>query len=191
MGTSTVDWLWLGNQSALNSDPNTAPTDAEVQQIVGLSREGSDEIKPTKLTGTTYPSNAAQKGEWFLPQYHLQQNGLAAPDSDFDYISPTTGEPVTDVTLDFFSIVQIDVLTPDGTTSRYPAVIVQMSNGDVFLRPSAAARDALTRSNRCRKSRSFRRLNSMATFRAAILTQPCPSSRRSMTWISSVSPMAR
>ncbi|MFD1881679.1 hypothetical protein [Paracoccus pacificus] len=143
MGTSTVDWLWMGNQSALNSNTRTPPTDAEIQSVVGLTREGSKEIIPTKLTGTTYSSNSTRPGEWFLPKYHLQQKGVSAPDSVFDYTSPTTGQPVTNVTLNYFAVVQIDILTPDGTTSSYPAVVVQLSNGDIFLRPSAAARDAL------------------------------------------------
>ncbi|MDO5528273.1 MAG: Hint domain-containing protein [Paracoccus sp. (in: a-proteobacteria)] len=131
--TSTVDWLYIGNHGQTNANPRTPPTQTDANKLLGMGGTGPDELAAVELTGTTH-SNGMTGGRWFLPEYYRNVYGRY-PDSQFTYQSPTTGEMVTGQTITGVYVVDVEITLPDGTTTTRTATAVQMSNGDMFIRP--------------------------------------------------------
>lgn len=128
----TVTVLWVGNRTEqINTNPNTIGYGKE-DSIVGWSAEGQDELKPTQITGDVISPPG-------LPPYFSASYQAAT--SDFFYDSPLTGQLVQDVQITAFldTEFQITVRNPDGSISDVmkAGILIQMSNGDIFIRPAA------------------------------------------------------
>lgn len=150
MATSTIDWLYIGSTSQINTDPLTPPTSTEAARLVGLSGEGQD-LVPTKLTGTILRNGQSAVGgrtEWFLPTYYQHRTATWEswkdyPDSTFSYDDPGGDGVTTNQTMTGFYTVRIRIDYPDGRFSTHDAIAVQMSGGDVFIRPTLQLRNDL------------------------------------------------
>jgi len=132
---TTVNLMWIGNrQPLLDPTPGSNISQTQANQIVGWMAEGKDEIKPVELTGDYYTSG----GNHFKTTY---QGTAQQPTSQFSYTDPA-GDPQSGVTITTFVSARfaITVHDEDGNPSvvQQNGVLIQMSNGDLFFRPSAS-----------------------------------------------------
>lgn len=132
MPTSTVNWLWIGNVSAIDTTPGTNVTQTQLNAagMSGYSVTGPASIAPVAVTGSTVASGGTQV-------FTAPFNPVGGFVSQFSFDSPTTPGTVSGLTIQTTFRGDITITLPDGSTSTQVATIVQMSNGDVFLRPNA------------------------------------------------------
>lgn len=133
MPTSTVNWLWIGNIPAIDSTPtsNVTQTQLSAAGMNGYTAFGPGEIAPVAVSGTTTTTGGAAV---FTGPY----NPVGGFVSRFSFDSPSTAGVVTNLTVQTMFRATVTVTLPDGSTSNQIATVVQMSNGDVFLRPNAS-----------------------------------------------------
>lgn len=140
MPDTTINLMWLGNRALLDSSPETNISGPQASQIVGWTAEGSEGIRPVELTGNYYYSNTGDAR--FHPTY---QGSLSAPPSQFSYEDPATGAVGGGITINSFvsASFAITVHDADGNASviEQTGILVQMSNGDLFFRPSTQTVD--------------------------------------------------
>ncbi|HMO70495.1 MAG TPA: Hint domain-containing protein [Paracoccaceae bacterium] len=132
MPESTVNWLWIGNRPAIDPTPNTnvTATQLEAAGMNGYTVTGPARIAPVAVTGTT--TNTAQGAVFTAPF-----NAVGGFTSRFSFDSPSTSGPVSNLTIQTTFRGNVTITLPDGSTTTQVATIVQMSNGDIFLRPNA------------------------------------------------------
>ncbi|MDF3854574.1 Hint domain-containing protein [Paracoccus sp. P2] len=133
MPVTTVNLLWIGNRSLLDSSPSSNISQNQANAIDGWAAEGRDEIAPVALTGDYFGSGS---NRIFRTTY---QAGLLQPASRFSYTDPD-GNRQSNVTLNTFlgARFAVTVHDEDGNASvvELNGVLMQMSNGDLFVRPS-------------------------------------------------------
>ena len=134
---TNVNLMWIGNRALLDPTPNSNITQQQANAINGWTAEGRDEIAPVALDGNYYSSWLS--GDHFNTTY----NGTSRqPASQFTYDDPVTGDPLSGVMIRTFLLAQFDITVhdADGTASvvRQSGVLMQMSNGDLFIRPSTS-----------------------------------------------------
>lgn len=129
---STVNWLWIGNVSPIDATPATNVTQAQLNAsgMNGYSVTGNNQIAAVAVTGSTTNSGGSQV-------FAVPFNPVNGTVSQFSFDSPTTTGTVSGLTIQTTFRANITITLPDGTTSNQVATIVQMSNGDIFLRPNA------------------------------------------------------
>ena len=129
---STVNWLWIGNVSPIDATPATNVTQAQLNAsgMNGYSVTGNNQIAAVAVTGSTTNSGGSQV-------FTAPFNPVNGTVSQFSFDSPTTTGTVSGLTIQTTFRANITITLPDGTTSNQVATIVQMSNGDIFLRPNA------------------------------------------------------
>lgn len=127
---TTVNLLWFGNLAQINTNPATPASDAQARSLIGHSAEGRSQLKPVEIAGETVgiridnqPVNA------FATTYN------PAGTSDMSYLSPQTGQQAVSQITGFFRI-QYDLRLPDDSTVTQSGVLMQMANGDIFMRPA-------------------------------------------------------
>jgi hypothetical protein len=132
MPTSTVNWLWIGNIPAIDSAPATNVTQAQLDAagMTGYTAFGPSQITPVAVTGDTTASGASQV-------FTAPFNPIGGFTSRFSFDSPTTTGVVSGQTINATFRANVTITLPDNSTVTQVATIVQMSNGDVFLRPNA------------------------------------------------------
>ncbi|MEH7827382.1 Hint domain-containing protein [Gemmobacter denitrificans] len=132
MPESTVNWLWIGNRPVIDSTPasNVTQTQLNAAGMPGYSVTGPARIAPVAVTGTTTASGGAQV-------FTAPFNAVGGFVSQFSFDSPTTPGTVTGQTIQTTFRGDITITLPDGSTTNQVATIVQMANGDLFLRPNA------------------------------------------------------
>jgi hypothetical protein len=132
MPTSTVNWLWIGNLPAIDSTASSNVTQSQLNAagMNDYSVTGPGHIAPVAVTGTTTSSGGAQV---FTAPFNQTNNFL----SQFSFDSPTTPGTISGQTIQTTFRGDITITLPDGSTSGQVATIVQMTNGDLFLRPNA------------------------------------------------------
>lgn len=132
MPTSTVNWLWIGNIPLIDSTPTSNVTQAQLNSagITGYTAFGPGQIAPVALTGSTTGSGGQQV---FTAPFNRPNNFT----SQFSFDSPTTTGVVPGVSINTTFRAEVAITLPDNTTVTQVATIVQMANGDVFLRPNA------------------------------------------------------
>lgn len=133
---ATVTMLWIGNRAEqINTNPGTIGIGKE-DKIVGWNAEGREELQPTQLTGEVIDLPG------FEPYFSASYQAIT---SDFFYDSPTTGQLVQDVRITAFlsADFRLTVRNPDGSSSEVTktGALIQMSNGDIFIRPAASTVD--------------------------------------------------
>ena len=133
MPTSTVTWLWIGNIPAIDSTPtsNVTQTQLNAAGMTGYTAFGPGEIAPVAVSGTTTTAGG-------LPVFTAPFNAVGGFTSQFSFDSPSTAGVVTNLTVQAMFRATVTVTLPDGSTSAQIATVVQMSNGDLFLRPNAS-----------------------------------------------------
>lgn len=132
MPTSTVNWLWIGAVAPVDPTPGSNVTQAQLNAagMSGYSVTGPGRIAPVAVTGTT----VANGGQQVFTAPFNAPGGFV---SQFSFDSPTTAGTVTGQTIQATFRGDITLTLPDGSTSSQVATIVQMANGDLFLRPNA------------------------------------------------------
>ncbi len=132
MPTSTVNWLWIGTVPRIDATPTSNVTQAQLNAagMSGYSVTGPARIAPVAVTGSTVANGGAQV---FTAPFNTV-NGFV---SQFSFDSPTTPGTITGQTIQTTFRGDITLTLPDGSTSTQVATIVQMANGDLFLRPNA------------------------------------------------------
>lgn len=132
MPTSTVNWLWIGNNSLIDSVPTTNVTQAQLDAagMVGYTAFGPSQIAPVAVTWDTTASGTSQV-------FTAPFNPINGFTSRFSFDSPTTPGVVSGLTINTTFRATVQVTLPDNTVVTQVATIVQMSNGDIFLRPNA------------------------------------------------------
>ena len=132
MPTSTVNWLWIGNNSLIDATPASNVTQAQLDAagMTGYTAFGPSQIAPVAVSGTTTGSGGQQV---FTAPFNRPNNFT----SQFSFDSPTTPGVVTGLTINATFRATVQVTLPDNTVVTQVATIVQMSNGDIFLRPNA------------------------------------------------------
>lgn len=133
MPTSTVNWLWIGNIPIIDATPASNVTQAELTAagMNGYSATGPGQIAPVAVTGTTTLNGAT-------PVFTAPFNPINGFTSQFSFDSPTTAGVTTAQTIMDTFRADVTITFPDGTTANQVATMVQMANGDMFLRPNAA-----------------------------------------------------
>lgn len=133
MPTNTVIWLWVGNRPAIDPTPasNVTQTQLNAAGMPGYSVTGRQEIAPVSVTGTR-TAVAGQPEQVFTAPFNAPGGFV----SQFSFDSPTTAGPVTGQTIQTAFRADVRITEPDGTISTQVATILQMSNGDLFLRPN-------------------------------------------------------
>jgi Hint domain len=133
MPTSTVNWLWIGNNSLIDATPssNVTQTQLDAAGMTGYTAFGPSQIAPVAVTGDTTASGASQV-------FTAPFNPINGFTSRFSFDSPTTTGVVSGLTINATFRATVSIALPDGSVVSQVATIVQMSNGDIFLRPNAA-----------------------------------------------------
>lgn len=145
---TNVNLMWIGNRALLDPTPNDSISQNQANAINGWTAEGRDEIAPVALDGNYYGSgssaqfrttyNEVAPSGW--PGWPLYNPGQ--PASQFTYNDPVTGDPLSGVMIRTFLLADFDITVhdADGTASvvRQSGVLMQMSNGDLFIRPSTS-----------------------------------------------------
>lgn len=133
---TNVNLMWIGNRALLDPTPNDSISQNQADAINGWTAEGRDEIAPVALDGNYYSFFGSDQ---FKTTYN--QN-LLQPASQFTYDDPVTGDPLSGVMIRTFLLADFDITVhdADGTASvvRQSGVLMQMSNGDLFIRPSTS-----------------------------------------------------
>ena len=138
---ATANLMWIGNTDQLNLNPNTNIPQGQANVIKGWTAEGKDEIKAVEVEGNDYNS-----GSRFHTSYQGEEAGWglggwspARPPSEMDYDSPEDGA-VSGLHITTFvqARYKITVHDEDGNASERveTGVLIQMSNGDLFMRPA-------------------------------------------------------
>ena len=133
---TNVNLMWIGNRALLDPTPNDNITQRQANAINGWTAEGRDEIAPVALGGNYYSFFGSD-------HFNTTYNGTSRqPASQFTYDDPVTGDPLSGVMIRTFLLAEFDITVhdADGTASvvRQSGVLMQMSNGDLFIRPSTS-----------------------------------------------------
>ena len=133
MPTSTVNWLWIGNLPLVDSSPATNVSQAQLDAagMNGYTAFGPGQLAPVAVTGTTTASGTAQV---FTAPFNPTNNFT----SQFSFDSPSTAGTVANQTVSSFFRGDVSIELPDGSHVNQVATMVQMANGDIFLRPNAS-----------------------------------------------------
>lgn len=137
MASVTVTWVYFGNVSRMNSNINNNVTQHQINNsgIVGSTYDGETDLDPIKVTGNNVvTSNPASP--YYPPTYNA---GWGRPASDMSYTRPSGAQVnKTQVTGFMEAKFAITIDNRDGTTSvvEKSGVIIQMNNGDLFMRPA-------------------------------------------------------
>lgn len=132
MPTSTVNWLWFGNEPQINSTPTSPATRQEANAMVGYTAEGRDEIEAVEVTGDTH--RASNGSQAFTTTFSTKFMGGSVKDSQMTYHSPHSGTQETSEITGFLS-VRYRITLPDNSSVDQDGVLIQMANGDMFFRP--------------------------------------------------------
>jgi uncharacterized radical SAM superfamily protein len=136
MPTSTVNWLWIGNQTPIDPTPATNVTSMQLAfaGIAGRTLTGPGQIRPVAVSGTTTPAPGLP-GQVFTAPF----NPVSGFVSQFGFDSPTTPgtSVITGQVIVAMFRADVTVVRPDGSSTSQVATIIQMANGDLFLRPNA------------------------------------------------------
>jgi hypothetical protein len=97
----------------------------------GYTVTGPGQIAPVAVTGSTFDPPGAL-GQSFAAPFNPINGNVSA----FGFDSPTTAGAVSGQTIVTGFRADITIVLPDGTTSNQVATVLQMSNGDLFLRPN-------------------------------------------------------
>ncbi len=132
MPISTVNWLWIGNSSLIDATPASNVTQAQLDAagMTGYTAFGPAQIAPVAVSGSTTGSGSQQV-------FTAPFNRVNAFTSQFSFDSPTTPGVVSGQTINTTFRATVQVTLPDNSVVTQVATIVQMSNGDLFLRPNA------------------------------------------------------
>lgn len=128
--SATVNLMWFGNLTQINTNPYTPASYWQADNLVGYSAEGRSELKPVEIVGETATIHV--NGRWsdaFATTYNNEYR------SDMRYVSPHTGKAALSQITGFFRI-QYDLEMPDESTVSESGVLIQMANGDIFMRPA-------------------------------------------------------
>lgn len=143
-----VNLMWIGNRDFLDPTPDDNISQNQANAINGWTAEGRDELAPVRLNGNSYGSGQnvqfrttyneiAPSGWPGWPGYNPGQ-----PASDFTYTHPDTGASLSDINIRTFVLADFRITVHDenGTASTIErsGVLMQMSNGDLFIRPSTS-----------------------------------------------------
>lgn len=126
-------WLWIGNQSQINSTPATNVTNAEMASVNGITASGPDEISAVWMSGEINKDN-----------YQTSFNTNATPTA-MNYTAPD-GTNVSGVYITTFLTVTVSATTYDDngneyTVGSFAGVFTQLSNADMFIRPQSGHQD--------------------------------------------------
>lgn len=132
MPTSTVNWLWIGNIPVIDASPSTNVTQAQLDAagMTGYTAFGPTQIAPVAVTGSTTASGGQQV---FTAPY----NPVLGFVSRFSFDSPSTTGVIGNQTIAATFRADVQITLPDNTVVSQVATMVQMANGDLFLRPNA------------------------------------------------------
>lgn len=134
MPTSTVNWFWIGNRSIIDGTPNDRPSNIETQSVVGYMGSGPNSLASVAVTGD-YIANASSPATGFVPQWAQYYVTPYTP-TNFSYtidgVSHSNLKATTMIAVTFRVQTGID---PDVYRDQ-AGVLVQMSNGDMFMRPN-------------------------------------------------------
>lgn len=129
---TTVNWIWFGNQPEANGDITSPASTADGSQFIGTVSTGSSQIAPVALTGDT---RTIRVGRSNVEAFATTYNGNAGGPSPMTYVSPSDGEQASVVITGFYQ-ARYQLTLPGGNTVEQNGVLIQMSNGDVFMRPA-------------------------------------------------------
>lgn len=132
MPTSTVNWLWIGTIPVIDATPASNVTQAQLDAagMTGFTAFGPSQIAPVAVTGSTTGSGGQQV---FTAPFNRVNNFT----SQFSFDSPTTTGVVAGQTIAATFRADVQITLPDNSVVSQVATMVQMANGDVFLRPNA------------------------------------------------------
>ena len=127
---ATVNWLWIGNQTLIDSVPTSVVTQAQLDAagMTGYVASGPAEIAAVDVSGTTTYYAGQQV-------FTTAANPVNAYLSLFNFDSPSTAGKVYLQTINTTFRADVMITLSDGTTTNQVATVVQMSNGDIFMRP--------------------------------------------------------
>ena len=148
-------WVWFGNIPVVNNPTNTIPSTAQTNTLQNTksSAEGiyNAETNPNgmrvvNLTGTTPSANNNFN--------HTYQSGGNTTPSQFSYTSPISGA-VTGSRLTSVFQVNLTMTNENGDNFQSVGFVMQMTNGDLFFRPSSSALNGSGLTNYTLTSMSF------------------------------------
>nr|WP_318272804.1 Hint domain-containing protein [Paracoccus saliphilus] len=128
-----VTWLWFGNQLQANMDPTTPASTAEAEHLVGYGATGPNQIAAVTVSGTTRTITVnGTSTQAFATTYNNNPYGP----SPMSFVRPTDDMNVGSQITGLFS-ANYRVTMGDGTQVERTGALIQMSSGDIFLRPTA------------------------------------------------------
>lgn len=137
MAIQTVNLLWFGNINQLSSRASENVTDPNAKKLVGHKAEGKDQIKAVEVKGDTADRDV------FFTTYRTDDRDRP---TEMRYESPKTGKVGTGVRIRSFMTASFELEVVNGKgvkeTVKQDGVIIQMSNGDLFFRPSTESLSA-------------------------------------------------
>lgn len=134
MASVTVTWVYFGNVPKMNSNNSNNVTQGQINSsgIVGKTYDGEADLDPIEVTGTNVNfSNSASP--YYVPTY------ASGSKSSMSYTRPDdSAVGATRITGFMEANFAITIDNRDGTTSvvNKSGVIIQMENGDLFMRPA-------------------------------------------------------
>lgn len=133
MPTSTVNWIWMGNAPMIDNTPLSDSTPSQQQSAVGYTATGSNQLQAVAVTGD-YQFPSAPTANGFSPSWAASGNPPYIP-THFSY----TANGVSQGNLTAVSALSVTMRIQTGVNpdvyQNQGALLVQMSNGDMFFRP--------------------------------------------------------
>ena len=134
---ATHTWMWIGNCSLLDPSPATNITQPQANAAIGWTAGGAEQMAPVDVNATLQGNDIGYRTTYQTQSFPTR---IATP---FTYSQPPSDPNVTGMTARSFVSATFQVRVPnlDGSgtysTVNKVGVLMQMSNGDVFIRPAA------------------------------------------------------
>ncbi|MEH6787671.1 MAG: Hint domain-containing protein [Paracoccus sp. (in: a-proteobacteria)] len=129
----TQTWLYFGKRSLLDPTSKNNITQTQANAAVGWNAEDSSQFALTDTTGSPVSSSGGYRTTY------QTSPGTAA---EFSYRNPLTEASVSGQKVQSFVQATFQIKVPDyagGQVLTRSGVVIQMQNGDVFLRPRTDA----------------------------------------------------
>lgn len=143
MASRTVTWVYFDTVSAMNRSPtssNASQREIDRSDIIGREYDGVDGLDPIDVRGNNVQPNRAS--DFFQTTYNASR---FQPASEFIY-TPTDGSAISGVKVSAFLDTTFELVyndeAGDQITVEKRGVIIQMTNGDLFMRPALDTRNA-------------------------------------------------
>lgn len=134
----THNWMYFGRRPILDNTPSSNATQAQANVANGWTATGTG---PNRFALASTTGNPVNSSGGYNTTYQSNPNSSTPAPANFSYRNPVLETTHTNQQIVSFLSVTIEVKAPayaGGATVTRQGVLIQMRNGDVFLRPTSS-----------------------------------------------------